>query len=96
MCLDLIKYSDKNLKVVCGCSTVMLMLHSCIAISLHVLMGVPGLLDQGGEKPTSKVELLAMLRDQKRRRQSYRAKNVHVTKKSYTEVNSTVLFHYDK
>ena len=29
-----------------------------------------------------------MVRDQKRRRQSYRAKKVHVTKKSYTEVSS--------
>ena len=65
----------------------------CIAISLLFLVDLSGLLDQGGERPTSKVELLAMLRDQKRRRQSYRAKNVHVTKKSYTEVSGTDLFH---
>ncbi|KAK7103860.1 U11/U12 small nuclear ribonucleoprotein 48 kDa protein-like [Littorina saxatilis] len=49
------------------------------------------LLEQGGQKPKSKVELLAMLRDQKRRRQSYRAKNVHVTKKSYTEIIREVI-----
>lgn len=28
------------------------------------------------------------MRDYKRRRQSYRAKNVHITKKSYTEVTT--------
>ncbi|KAK7493560.1 hypothetical protein BaRGS_00015271 [Batillaria attramentaria] len=50
-----------------------------------------GLLDGDGEKPKSKAELMAMLRDQKRRRQSYRAKNVHVTKKSYTEIIREVI-----
>uniref|UniRef100_A0A8C7MSC7 CHHC U11-48K-type domain-containing protein n=1 Tax=Oncorhynchus kisutch TaxID=8019 RepID=A0A8C7MSC7_ONCKI len=34
----------------------------------------------------SHLELMAEMRDYKRRRQSYRAKNVHNTKKSYTEV----------
>ncbi|XP_076463891.1 U11/U12 small nuclear ribonucleoprotein 48 kDa protein-like [Babylonia areolata] len=50
-----------------------------------------GMLEQGGEKPKSKFELLAMLRDQKRRRATYRAKNVHVTKKSYTEIIREVI-----
>lgn len=45
-----------------------------------------GLMEQGEGKPKTTKDLLAMLRDQKRRRQSYRAKNVHITKKSYTEV----------
>lgn len=35
---------------------------------------------------------MAEMRDYKRRRQSYRAKNVHITKKSYTEVKKTVHF----
>ena len=34
----------------------------------------------------SVLERRAMERDMKRRRQSYRAKNVHTTKKSHTEV----------
>lgn len=37
-------------------------------------------------KPTSYTEYLKAMRDYKRRRQSYRAKNVHITRKSYTEV----------
>ena len=41
--------------------------------------------EQQGE-PKSHLELMAEKRDYKRRRQSYRAKNVHITKKSYTEV----------
>uniref|UniRef100_A0A8C7INH9 CHHC U11-48K-type domain-containing protein n=1 Tax=Oncorhynchus kisutch TaxID=8019 RepID=A0A8C7INH9_ONCKI len=40
--------------------------------------------DQNEHK--SHLELMAEMRDYKRRRQSYRAKNVHNTKKSYTEV----------
>jgi len=39
----------------------------------------------------SKLEQLAALRDLKRRRQSYRAKNVHITKKSYTEIIREVI-----
>lgn len=50
-----------------------------------------GLLDAGGDKPKTEAELMTMLRDQKRRRQSYRAKNVHVTKKSYTEIIREVI-----
>lgn len=33
---------------------------------------------------------MAEMRDYKRRRQSYRAKNVHITKKSYTEVDELI------
>ncbi|TNN53536.1 U11/U12 small nuclear ribonucleoprotein [Liparis tanakae] len=38
--------------------------------------------------PKTHLELMAEMRDYKRRRQSYRAKNVHITKKSYTEAAS--------
>lgn len=38
--------------------------------------------------PKTHLELMAEMRDYKRRRQSYRAKNVHITKKSYTEVRT--------
>ncbi|KAM3873525.1 U11/U12 small nuclear ribonucleoprotein 48 kDa protein [Diretmus argenteus] len=41
--------------------------------------------------PKSHLELMAEMRDYKRRRQSYRAKNVHITKKSYTEVIREVI-----
>jgi len=47
------------------------------------------MLDRKQEEPNkqkSRLEILAEQRDYKRRRQSYRAKNVHITKKSYTEV----------
>ncbi|XP_037532709.1 U11/U12 small nuclear ribonucleoprotein 48 kDa protein [Nematolebias whitei] len=47
-----------------------------------------------GEKqnePKSHLERMAEMRDYKRRRQSYRAKNVHITKKSYTEVIRDVI-----
>ncbi|KAK3753131.1 hypothetical protein RRG08_024409 [Elysia crispata] len=51
-----------------------------------------GLLDkQNNEVYSSKLEQLAALRDMKRRRQSYRAKNVHITKKSYTEIIREVI-----
>ncbi|XP_054722396.1 U11/U12 small nuclear ribonucleoprotein 48 kDa protein-like [Uloborus diversus] len=46
--------------------------------------------DQDG-KPKTRLELMAEQRDYKRRRQSYRAKNVHITKKSYTEVMKEVI-----
>ena len=39
------------------------------------------------EQAKSHVEVLAEMRDYKRRRQSYRAKNVHITKRSATDVN---------
>lgn len=42
--------------------------------------------DEAQGEPKSHLELMAEMRDYKRRRQSYRAKNVHITKKSYTEV----------
>lgn len=47
--------------------------------------------DNQDEKPKSHLEMLAEMRDYKRRRQSYRAKNVHITKKSYTEVMKEVI-----
>ena len=47
------------------------------------------------DKPKSQLEILAEMRDYKRRRQSYRAKNVHITKKSYTEV-CILCFWYSK
>ncbi|XP_055451175.1 U11/U12 small nuclear ribonucleoprotein 48 kDa protein isoform X1 [Psammomys obesus] len=42
--------------------------------------------DNSRKSPKSYLEILAEVRDYKRRRQSYRAKNVHITKKSYTEL----------
>ncbi|XP_025105798.1 U11/U12 small nuclear ribonucleoprotein 48 kDa protein-like [Pomacea canaliculata] len=50
-----------------------------------------GLLEQADGKPQTAQDLLALLRDQKRRRQSYRAKNVHITRKSYTEIIREVI-----
>lgn len=47
--------------------------------------------DDGQKCPKSRLEILAEMRDYKRRRQSYRAKNVHITKKSYTEVIRDVI-----
>uniref|UniRef100_A0A3B3ZZH6 CHHC U11-48K-type domain-containing protein n=1 Tax=Periophthalmus magnuspinnatus TaxID=409849 RepID=A0A3B3ZZH6_9GOBI len=44
--------------------------------------------DEEQKEPKTHLELMAEMRDYKRRRQSYRAKNVHITKKSYTEVLS--------
>ncbi|XP_073534839.1 U11/U12 small nuclear ribonucleoprotein 48 kDa protein isoform X2 [Phyllobates terribilis] len=41
--------------------------------------------------PKSHLEIIAEMRDYKRRRQSYRAKNVHITKKSYTEIMRDVI-----
>ncbi|XP_069776967.1 U11/U12 small nuclear ribonucleoprotein 48 kDa protein [Narcine bancroftii] len=50
-------------------------------------------LSRGEEQkgPKSHLEILAEMRDYKRRRQSYRAKNVHITKKSYTEIIKDVI-----
>nr|XP_033790626.1 U11/U12 small nuclear ribonucleoprotein 48 kDa protein [Geotrypetes seraphini] len=47
--------------------------------------------EDGQKGPKSHLEILAEMRDYKRRRQSYRAKNVHITKKSYTEVIRDVI-----
>merc|ERR1712071_349819 len=47
--------------------------------------------DESLSGPKSHLEVLAEMRDYKRRRQSYRAKNVHITKKSYTEVIREVI-----
>lgn len=41
---------------------------------------------QGGDVEVSSIEMLARQRDYKRRRQTYRAKNVHITKRSTVEV----------
>ncbi|XP_056618616.1 U11/U12 small nuclear ribonucleoprotein 48 kDa protein [Triplophysa dalaica] len=47
--------------------------------------------DDDQSEPKSHLEVLAEMRDYRRRRQSYRAKNVHITKKSYTEVIRDVI-----
>lgn len=47
--------------------------------------------DEALGEPKSHLEKMAEMRDYKRRRQSYRAKNVHITKKSYTEVIREVI-----
>ncbi|XP_067888551.1 U11/U12 small nuclear ribonucleoprotein 48 kDa protein [Heterodontus francisci] len=47
--------------------------------------------DEEQKGPKSHLEILAEMRDYKRRRQSYRAKNVHITKKSYTEIIKDVI-----
>ncbi|XP_007901610.2 U11/U12 small nuclear ribonucleoprotein 48 kDa protein isoform X1 [Callorhinchus milii] len=47
--------------------------------------------DEEQKEPKSHLEILAEMRDYKRRRQSYRAKNVHITKKSYTEIIRDVI-----
>uniref|UniRef100_A0A671L4W0 U11/U12 small nuclear ribonucleoprotein 48 kDa protein-like n=1 Tax=Sinocyclocheilus anshuiensis TaxID=1608454 RepID=A0A671L4W0_9TELE len=47
--------------------------------------------DEEQSEPKSHLEVLAEMRDYRRRRQSYRAKNVHITKKSYTEVIREVI-----
>lgn len=47
--------------------------------------------DDDQNEPKSHLEILAEMRDYKRRRQSYRAKNVHITKKSYTEIIKDVI-----
>ncbi|XP_055083983.1 U11/U12 small nuclear ribonucleoprotein 48 kDa protein isoform X2 [Periophthalmus magnuspinnatus] len=47
--------------------------------------------DEEQKEPKTHLELMAEMRDYKRRRQSYRAKNVHITKKSYTEVIREVI-----
>ncbi|KAK7930565.1 hypothetical protein WMY93_006960 [Mugilogobius chulae] len=46
---------------------------------------------RAAERAQTHLELMAEKRDYKRRRQSYRAKNVHITKKSYTEVIRDVI-----
>uniref|UniRef100_A0A131X8Q9 CHHC U11-48K-type domain-containing protein n=1 Tax=Hyalomma excavatum TaxID=257692 RepID=A0A131X8Q9_9ACAR len=43
------------------------------------------------EHPPSELELKRQMRDYKRRRQSYRAKNVHITQKTYTEILREVI-----
>ena len=45
--------------------------------------------DAADGQPKSRFEVLAEQRDYKRRRQSYRAKNVHITKRSAVEVGIT-------
>ena len=47
-------------------------------------------LETSSENPKSELELLAEQRDYKRRRQSYRAKNVHITKRTPIEVRRAV------
>jgi hypothetical protein len=40
------------------------------------------------EKPKTEIEIRAAMRDMKRRRQSYKGKNVHTASKSYSEVRT--------
>uniref|UniRef100_UPI00358E2B39 U11/U12 small nuclear ribonucleoprotein 48 kDa protein isoform X2 n=1 Tax=Myxine glutinosa TaxID=7769 RepID=UPI00358E2B39 len=47
--------------------------------------------DKGEPKEKSNLEVLAEMRDYKRRRQSYRAKNVHITRRSHTEIIREVI-----
>ncbi|XP_070533738.1 U11/U12 small nuclear ribonucleoprotein 48 kDa protein-like [Ptychodera flava] len=54
-----------------------------------------GLLNKEQKKePMTHKEMLAELRDYKRRRQSYRGKNVHITKRSQTEVMREIIDAY--
>lgn len=59
------------------------------AVLIPICFTSNSLLDDSQKGPKSHLEILAEMRDYKRRRQSYRAKNVHITKKSYTEVSSS-------
>lgn len=47
--------------------------------------------DKDEQHPPSELELRSQMRDYKRRRQSYRAKNVHITRKTYTEILREVI-----
>ncbi|KAK8756598.1 hypothetical protein V5799_000694 [Amblyomma americanum] len=47
--------------------------------------------DEDKQRPPSELELKSQMRDYKRRRQSYRAKNVHITRKTYTEILREVI-----
>ncbi|XP_071483669.1 U11/U12 small nuclear ribonucleoprotein 48 kDa protein-like [Diadema antillarum] len=47
--------------------------------------------DNAGAKPKSRLEVLAEMRDYRRRRQSYRAKNVHITRKTKTDVMREII-----
>ncbi|XP_050025914.1 U11/U12 small nuclear ribonucleoprotein 48 kDa protein-like isoform X1 [Dermacentor andersoni] len=47
--------------------------------------------DKDEQHPPSELELKRQMRDYKRRRQSYRAKNVHITQKTYTEILREVI-----
>lgn len=58
---------------------------------LQELVKKKGLENSDKDKPKSYLEYMKAVRDYKRRRQSYRAKNVHITKKSYTEIIREVI-----
>lgn len=60
----------------------------CVCLSLFLRVCVYPAEEE--KEPKTHLELMAEMRDYKRRRQSYRAKNVHITKKSYTEVKTGV------
>ncbi|CAG2109265.1 unnamed protein product [Medioppia subpectinata] len=73
---------------------------SLISLSIDLFSDVTTKLDkitdkqsEGGEQSSSvnRLEMIAMNRDLKRRRQSYRSKNVHMRGKSYTEILSKVI-----
>jgi len=48
------------------------------------------------DRPKSELEILAEQRDYRRRRQTYRAKNVHITKRTPTQVQRDIIFYLFK
>lgn len=79
---------------ICFSDTLVVKQQTCIpggtnTVLILICFTSNSLLDDSQKGPKSHLEILAEMRDYKRRRQSYRAKNVHITKKSYTEVSSS-------
>ena len=66
---------------------------SSLSLSLYLVFPFlpPVYSEEEEKKAKTYLEALAEQRDYRRRRQSYRAKNVHITKRSATEVSSTDL-----
>lgn len=48
------------------------------------------------DRPKSELEILAEQRDYRRRRQTYRAKNVHITKRTPTQIQRDIIFYLFK
>lgn len=63
---------------------------SLLTVDFEALIKKSAKAKEAGE-PYSEAEKWAAMRDYKRRRQSYRAKNVHITKKTYTEIIREVI-----
>ena len=63
---------------------------SLLTVDFEALIKKSAKAKECGE-PSSEAEKWAAMRDYKRRRQSYRAKNVHITKKTYTEIIREVI-----